>query len=312
MPETAIFKYVTAYSGLTPAVDLSNHTLLFTHVPKTAGTTLDYILRAVALTQRIPFLRAMGTIYGQFHGVGKGDPVREFARWSTSALQERAYMSGHLPYGVHQRLSRPYFYITVLRDPLARLLSQYRFGVQRGGWYETTPIAQVIEKGQIADNLQTRQLAGITDRTTPCTGETLKTAIAHLRSDYTVVGTSERFDDTLKLLITLLGWPDVAYGNRQVTAGAASEPLMQQAQETAQRFFAYDLELYAVARELAKENAAKVLKGSPQGSQRQGRVVVCIPGTPVDGKETALMSAENFDREFRPALQAQGGDVEFV
>jgi hypothetical protein len=312
MPEKAIFKYVTAYAGLAPAVDLSSHTLLFTHVPKTAGTTLDYILRAVALTQQIPFLRAMGTIYGQFHGVGKGDPMREFARWPDSALAQRAYVSGHLPYGVHQRLSRPYFYITVLRDPLPRLLSQYRFGIQRGGWYETSTIAQVMEKGQMADNLQTRQLAGITDRATPVTAETLKTAIEHLRAEYTVVGTSERFDDTLKLLITVLGWPDVAYGNRQVTAGASSPQLMLQAQEAAQRFFGYDLELYAVAKELAKENAAKVLKGSPQGSARQGRVVVCIPGTPMDGKEEALMSAENFDREFRPALQAQGGDIQFV
>ena len=312
MPDKMIFKCVTAYSGLTPAVDLHDRTLLFTHVPKTAGTTLDYILRAVAMTQRIPFLRAMGSIYGQFHGVGKGEPLREFARWPDSALAQQAYVSGHLPYGVHKRLSRPYCYITILRDPLPRLLSQYRFGIQRGGWYETTTVAQVMEKGQMADNIQTRQIAGITDRTTPVTAETLKTAIAHLRAEYSVVGVSERFDDSLKLLITLLGWPDVAYGNRQVTAGAPSAELMQQGQEAAQRFFGYDLELYAVAKELAEQNAPAILRGTPQPTQRQGRVIVCIPGTPVDGKENALMSAQTFDREFRPALQAHGGDIQFV
>src|SRR5829696_1924736 len=86
MPQTVVFNYVTPYGGLTPAVDLRDRTLLFTHVPKTAGTTLDYILRAAAMTQRIPFLRAMGSIYGQFHGAGKGDPQQDFAGWPGTAL----------------------------------------------------------------------------------------------------------------------------------------------------------------------------------------------------------------------------------
>ena len=312
MPEPVIFNYVTPYAGLTPAVDLRERTLLFTHVPKTAGTTLDYILRAAALTQRIPFLRASGSIYGQFHGAGKGDPVQDFAGWPDKALAQRAYVSGHLPYGVHQRLPRPYCYITILRDPLPRLLSQYRFGIERGGWNETASIAQVMEKGLMADNIQTRQLAGVTDRAAAVTAQTLKTAVAHLRAEYSVVGISERFADALKLLITVLGWPDIAYGNRQVTAGAPKPQLMQQAQAATQRFFAYDLELYAVAKELAEQNAAAILRGNPQPPQRQGRVIVCIPGTPVDGKDNALMSVETFDRQFRPALRAHGGDIRIV
>src|SRR5215213_2660795 len=312
MPQTVVFNYVTPYAGLTPAVDLRDCTLLFTHVPKTAGTTLDYILRAAAMAQRIPFLRAMGSIYGQFHGIGKGDPQQDFAGWPRTALAQRAYISGHLPYGVHQRLSRPYCYITILRDPLPRLLSQYRFGIQRGGWNESVAIAQVMEKRLMADNIQTRQLAGVTDRATPVTAETLKTAIAHLRAEYSVVGTSERFADAVKLLITLLGWPDIVYGNRQVTVGAPKPQLLQQAQEATQRFFSYDLELYAVAKELAEQNAAAILRGNPQPPQRQDRVIVCIPGTPVDGQENALMSAQHFDQSFRPALRAHVGDIQVV
>lgn len=311
MPNTA-FKYVTGYADAAPATDLRGHSLLFTHIPKTAGTTFQYILCAVALAQKTPFLRARGTIYGQFHGAGKGEAMMEFGRWPEAALHTRSYLSGHLPYGMHRVMKHPWFYITVLRDPAPRLLSQYRFGMQRGGWDESVSISEMIRKGLLADNLQTRMIAGLNNPASPCNADTLKTAIHHLRSEYAVVGISERFDDMLKLMITLLGWPDIVYGNRQVTENAPTPAQQEQAQEAARRFFAYDLELYSVARELAETSAARVLKGNPHGSKRQREVIACIPDTAEDGSEKALMSAGDFDRRFLRMLRAQGGDVVFV
>lgn len=312
MPEKTVFQYVTAHAGLAPAIDLKAHSLLFTHIPKTAGTTLDHILQAIAASGGIPHPRAMGTIYGQFHGFGKSEAMLEFGRWPETVLRERAILSGHLPHGMHRAVSHPYFYITLLREPVARLLSQYRFGMRRGGWNEASSIADVIEKGLIVDNLQTRMLAGVRDRSAPCSADTLKAAIGHLRSEYTVVGTAERFNDTLKLLITLLGWPDIVYGNRQVGEGEASPDQIEQTRAVVSRYFAYDLELYAAARELAEQNAARLLAGSPDGLKRQDRVMTCIPGSSVDGTEHALMSAEGFDQAFLPVLKAQGFDIAFV
>jgi len=111
---------------------------------------------------------------------------------------------------------------------------------------------------------------------------------------------------------TLLGWPDVAYGNRQVTAGAPSPHLIEQAQEAVQRFFGYDLELYAVARELEKQNLPRIIGGTPTESRRQDHVLVCIPGLPVDETADPLISAKMFDELVRPGLQAGGADIEFV
>ncbi|HVT56418.1 MAG TPA: hypothetical protein VHD34_10295, partial [Xanthobacteraceae bacterium] len=209
-------------------------------------------------------------------------------------------------------LSHPYFYVTILREPAARLLSQYRFGIRRGGWSESASIAELIEKRLIIDNLQTRMLAGLSDRSAACSAETLKLAIEHLRSEYAVVGTTEHFDETLKLLITLLGWPDIAYGDRQVGEGSAPPHQIEQARAAIPRYYAYDHELYAVARELAGQNLARLLTGKPEGSKRQDRVLTCIPGSSVDGTEQALMSAERFDREFLPVLKANGFDIAFV
>jgi hypothetical protein len=312
MPNSA-FKYVTGYADTTaPATDLRGHSLLFTHIPKTAGTTFGHILHAVALAQKTPFLHAMGTIYGQFHGAGKGEAMQEVGRWPEAALHTRSYLSGHLPYGMHRVMKHPYFYVTMLRDPAARLLSQYRFGMQRGGWNEDASISEVIQKGLLADNLQTRMIAGLGNQATPCTTETLKTAIQNLRSEYTIVGISERFDDTLKLMIALLGWPDIAYGKRQVTSNTPTLEQQEQAKKATRDFFAYDLELYAAACELAETIAARMLKGDLHGSRRQSRVATCIPGTVEDGTDKALMSAEDFDRRILPMLRAQGDNVVFV
>ena len=162
-----VLHYVTAYADSVPAIDLKTHSLLFTHIPKAGGTTLSHILEPVAASSHIPHPRAIGTIYGQFHGAGKGEAMFEFGRLPEHLLHKRAFFFGHLPYGMHRVLSHPYFYVTLLREPTARLLSQYRFGIRRGGWGESSPIAEVIEKGLIVDNLQTRMLAGLPNSSPP-------------------------------------------------------------------------------------------------------------------------------------------------
>lgn len=312
MSDPQVVKCVTRYAGLTPRRDLRNHTLIFTHIPKTGGTTLDYILRDVAKAQNIPVGRAMGTIYGQFHGVGKEDAIKDADRWPDKAFATRCYMSGHVPFGLHKRMQHPYFYITLLRDPVKRLLSQYRFGIHRNGWTASMPIAKAIEQGLIADDLQTRQIAGQADRSAPCTAETLRTAVGHLRSEYAVVGVSERFDEMLKTLITLLGWPDIAYGNRQVGAGAASAEMVEESHAAAQRFFAHDIELYAQARQLAEENVTRLFDGSPGNSQRQAQVITSVPGLQIAGKNTACVLAFDFDHQVAPALRQSGSEIKFI
>src|SRR5206468_1396750 len=92
-----------------------------------------------------------------------------------------------------------------------------RFGLDRRTWSRDTPVESLVKHGRLIDNMQTRQIAGIADRDVPCTAKMLAIAIENLRSHYAVVGATERFDDALKTLITLLGWPDIAYSDRQVS-----------------------------------------------------------------------------------------------
>lgn len=301
------------YKGLTPKVDLTDRTMIFTHIPKTGGTTLEFILRDISAMQQSIKLQAKGTIYGQFQGYNKQDTIKVFERWPDEALLHARYLTGHLPFGPHRRLQRPSCYVTILREPVARLLSQFRFGVRRGGWSEDTSMAMLFRKGLLIENLQTRQLAGLLDAKAPCTDETLGRAIDNLRSSYAVVGITDRFDEMLRLLITLFGWPDIVYGNRQVTKGSPSADLRNRAIEATRRYFAFDLDLYTQAVEVATRNLAALFEGSPTGMRRQDRVLVCFPSEMEAGKDKPiLMSKDEFDGEYSAMLRAKGMEIRFV
>src|SRR5438128_6438596 len=99
------------------SASVDREALIFLHIPKTAGTTLNRI------------------IDWQYNPVSifTVDPHRiraTVARFKTFSEQRRRrfrVVRGHLLYGIHEFLPQGATYITMLREPVARLLSTYRF-----------------------------------------------------------------------------------------------------------------------------------------------------------------------------------------
>src|SRR5438067_1113873 len=91
--------------------------LIFLHLPKCAGTTLNRLIE-----REYPLLE----IYSV-------DPV--FYRWSSahlwslpkSRLQRFRVFKGHMPFGLHHILPQPATYFTVVRDPIDRMISAFHF-----------------------------------------------------------------------------------------------------------------------------------------------------------------------------------------
>ena len=84
--------------------------LIFTHVPKTAGTSLKK-------SAIFPNVRR-GEVY-DIHGVRKLIEDRP---------QDMAVVLGHFPYGSHVFMgSGPFRYLTILRDPVDRAVSFYNY-----------------------------------------------------------------------------------------------------------------------------------------------------------------------------------------
>lgn len=311
-PSPARLTLATRFSGLTSRIDIARHTLVFTHIPKTGGTTLDHIVRAVSAVLRKQGKRLRFARDGAVPRKERNQQLLNLDSLSDEELASYDYLSGHFPFGIHRRLPRPALYVALLRDPVTRLLSQVRFGLDHSKWPRDTSVTALIEQGRLIDNLQTRQIAGIADRDMPCTTATLATALENLRSHYAVVGITERFDAMLKTLITLMAWPDIAYSNRQISVAASDPELEARVRLAAERHFALDMELYAAALARPAPWSQDVLGGTMTGNARQNHVLVASPLISFDDRPFALLPAAYFDARVCPDIRRQGGDVQIV
>jgi hypothetical protein len=304
-------KVATRIGGMTPTTDLHGQMIVFTHVGKTGGTTLDHIIRAATSVAGMKVCRPR-----PFRaGMDPSQRIQELLHFDQIDFDQISvcdYVSGHFPFGIHTRLSRPSLYVTLLRDPVMRLLSNIRFGLDRGKWPRDVSVAALVEQGRLIDNMQTRQLAGVADRTSPCTGKTLALALENLRSHYAVVGVTERFDDTVKSLITLFGWPDIAYSDLQVSRAPSDHTLESKVRDAAERYFAFDMELHAYASARPTPWSSGILKGATTGNTRQDSILVTSPMIMRDGRPIGLVSRKEFDTRVCLAVQRQGGEILLV
>jgi hypothetical protein len=302
-------KYVSPYRELMPIAWPADHTLVFTHIPKAAGTTLDSILEDIAADDGLKWLRVMGTLYGQFLGPGKPDTVAELDDLSDQALSAAQFLTGHIPFGVDERIEGKCFYITVLREPASRLLSHFRYGVERGGWSAATAIEDLLRDGLVIDNPQTRQLAGLRDAAEKCTPATLERALSNLKSGYAIVGVTERFDEVLKALIGLYGWPDLAYTDCQVTTARIGGDVESKVAEAAGRYDELDRELYAWAASRETPWTDGLFAGAARGTTKQNQVL--LTSSILHHYRGQLSSNPSFQSIARQAA-ANGDAVEFV
>ena len=125
-------------------------------------------------------------------------------------------------FGLHAILPQPATYITVLRDPVDRVLSSFYF--MRG--YKLQPLywkfrfenwsLEDFARRSPRENLQCKILAGAEYRT-PCTAEIYETAKENLLRHFSVVGFSERFEETLALMKLRFGWKLQRYSSFNVS-----------------------------------------------------------------------------------------------
>lgn len=197
-----------------PVCPLEGETLVVTHIPKTGGTTFDWILRAAATMRNQTRLRVAGAV--ERRGAAQSEALGNWLGADRAELARADVVTGHLPFGVHVVLGRPCRYVALVREPIARSISQHLMGSRESLWSIDTAPAALLERGVIADNLQTRLLAGNRDFTEPCDDRMLERAIENVRTRYDFVGTTETFDRFLADVGCWLNWPAVFYQRQQV------------------------------------------------------------------------------------------------
>lgn len=225
--------------------------LVFIHIPKTAGQTLHFVaLRGFPQQETI------------HRNILDRSVDEEMEKIPFSQRSGARLVWGHLPYGVHRHIPRRCEYITVLREPTARVISVYKHILKTPGHElhnrligEQTGLESYVESGideGQTDNSQTRQLSGrqfgSLDR------GALDEAKRNLEG-FLLIGLTERFEESFVMLrrsLRLHTPPLYVYRNVS-TPLEASESAMSLIRDRN----ALDFELYAFARNLFEDRAAK-------------------------------------------------------
>jgi hypothetical protein len=238
----------------------AKETVIFLHVPKTAGTTLNRLIE-----WEYPIL--------QMYSI---DPVffiwsnKHLRKLSPSRLRSIRMFKGHMLFGLHEFLPQPASYITVLREPVDRVLSSFYF--MRS--YKLHPLYWKFrrENWTLEDfvhwsprtDVHCKIIAGA-DYESPCTPEIYARALANIDRHFTVVGLSERLEESLALMKLRYGWKLESYSSFNVTrARPKKRDLPQSTLDLIREKNSFDVALYDFASKRFEEevnrNASEVAR----------------------------------------------------
>jgi hypothetical protein len=221
--------------------------LIFVHIQKTAGSTVRWIIQRHYAQGRV---LELGKTRDHL-------PLEQFRLLPQAERDQYDCLIGHIPYGLHELVSRPADYITFLRDPLERAASQFYYicrtpanriyPLVAATGFSIAEYARNEEFGR-PDNMQVRYVigAGTEGQMTPDDLERAKIALCER---YACFGLAERFDESLVLLRRALGWGQIYYLKQNVTA---SRPPLAEIPGEALEIFARKYALDAALHEFAQ------------------------------------------------------------
>lgn len=217
----------------------------FLHIPKTAGTTLTFVLRR----------RYEGKPHFHFSG-NAGEDLKRYDALPDEVRKEIALFTGHagIKTGIPAADDIPI--ITLLREPVARVKSFCQHVSERKSPYlldRFPPDAFDLDDFLCSDNgelsnLQTKLLLG-----RPIEGlsasEAVDIALGNLLEKITCFGIQEHFDESLALIAWTLGVKPPAYGSRNQRDPTRALRFDRSHIEKITELNTIDLELYERARQ---------------------------------------------------------------
>jgi hypothetical protein len=204
----------------TPGLSVGDQTLCFLHIPKTGGTALRDALKGAYEKDERAF------VYEPEH---LRDAVSrdELVELPVEQRRRLRLVLGHYPYGIHEAVGRPCRYLTILREPVERVISLYHHhqelhlsGMQRFDprrhverirfRRQPMPLEEwIFEQNRLAvDNGMTRNLAGRRRvRFGKCPDDLLDEALEHVEQHFAALLVTDRLDESRPLLEQITGRP---------------------------------------------------------------------------------------------------------
>ncbi len=185
----------------------SKSTVIFLHIPKTAGTALREAIECSYPPSERLYLYAKDNFF-------QADlPVWRFPLDHRARLR---FIVGHFLYGLHEAFPQECDYITVVRRPFERLVSQYSHWVRNlpervSAHGRVLPLSEVLADPQDVsmDNLMVRYFAGVDHFSCPVGAvdvAVFERAIENIRKHFRYIATAEDMSVGYEILAHRYGW----------------------------------------------------------------------------------------------------------
>lgn len=227
--------------------------IIFPHIWKTGGTSLASI----------------------FYNLFSQDECVRVEDKPVESYQNTRFLTGHMPYGLHNVLSKPYTYIGLIREPIERVVSSYYFMKEQKGH----PLYQLVNQLTLLESLQpgvhpylddnyhnhqTRIFAGIettiskgripyvSEQSDVITDKHLEQAISNIKTDYSFVSTLEDMPNNCSKLGLIIGHTSeqISFPHLGKTSDRPKlDNINQQALKLIREFNGLDIQLYNYIRE---------------------------------------------------------------
>jgi len=236
---------------------LARPCLIFLHVPKTAGVSVTQALRRC-----VPEAHTLA-------GPEDHSAVRLFSELPPDRQRSMRLIYGHMPYGLHQNLPGDWRYLIILRNPLARIMSAYRYYRNYRNSYlhdfiadQNISFRQYVMSGidRSIDNLQARYLAG--DPTIFEGGRrfvggvddsVFTEASRHLSDAKVIAGTTGNLEAAMVLLGMEVGYQPYVVETLNTSGGQELVEWDAETLAAACLHNRYDIALYRKAHQLTKQ-----------------------------------------------------------
>jgi hypothetical protein len=164
---------------------------IFQHIPRTGGTTLISIFKNFYSEEEV-FL---------YYGYRMTD------LYYLPTNPKMIY--GHLPFGIHKILDDDFLYIAMLRNPIERVQSLYRFVLAREGEIKFDGFLRSYDQNDVVK-------AFVYKPHTKQPSDWLDEAKENIAKHY-LLGFTENYDAFLEELSLKFGWPSIPYEQKNAS-----------------------------------------------------------------------------------------------
>ncbi|WP_264739378.1 sulfotransferase family 2 domain-containing protein [Cytobacillus firmus] len=180
--------------------------LIFMHIPKTGGMTLKRIIK-----RQYPDIKILKDITD-----GKTSEFKKIV-----SEKEIQFVFGHLSFGLHMHTNKPCTYVTMMREPIDRVISMYYYVIGKKdhplhGIVKDLLIEEFIDHPDLkvhTNNMQTKRVLGKNS----LSPSDLEQAKQNLEEHFSVIGITEMFDDSVALMKQKFNWNDISYVRKNQT-----------------------------------------------------------------------------------------------